>query len=41
MSVKCFDLQDPNLRDWCTELGKAFTMAGYNLAIIGAGCLIL
>ena len=27
--------------DWCTELGKAFTMAGYNLAIIGAGCLNL
>ena len=25
--------------DWFTELGKAFTMAGYNLAIIGAGCL--
>ena len=27
--------------DWCTELRKAFTMAGYNLAIIGAGCLKL
>ena len=27
--------------DWCTELGKAFTMAGYNLAIIGVGCLNL
>ena len=25
--------------DWRTELGKAFTMAGYNLAIIGTGCL--
>ena len=25
--------------DWRTKLGKAFTMAGYNLAIIGAGCL--
>ena len=26
---------------WCTELRKAFTMVGYNLAIIGAGCLNL
>ena len=24
--------------DWCTKLGKAFTMEGYNLAIIVAGC---
>ena len=27
--------------DWCTELGKAFTMARYDLAITGAGCLNL
>ena len=27
--------------DWYTELGKAFTMAGYNLAIIWAGCFNL
>ena len=27
--------------DWYTELGKAFTMVGYTLAIIGAGCMNL